>query len=71
MKNHTKNEEQNIAVKGISPKEIKIISELEFNEKKYFKKEDIQHLFKNKKEMTNAIYNLAKKLYEVKNGKIL
>ena len=61
MKTNTKNKEQNIVVKGISPKEIKIISELEFNEKKYFKREDIQHLFKNKKEMTNAIYNLAKK----------
>jgi len=61
MKGYVKNKEQNAEVKGISSKEIKIIAELEFNEKKYFRREDIQHLFKNKKEMTNAIYNLAKK----------
>ena len=61
MKGYVKNKEQNAEVKGISSKEIKIIAEIEFNEKKYFRREDIQHLFKNKKEMTNAIYNLAKK----------
>lgn len=59
MKGYVKNKDQN--VKGISHKEIKIIAELEFNEKRYFKRGDIKHLFKNKKEMTNTIYNLAKK----------
>ena len=61
MKTINKIRTRNVKVKGISHKEIKIISELEFNEKRYFRREDIQHLFKNKREMTNAIYNLAKK----------
>lgn len=56
-----KNEEREVTLKGISHKEIKIIAELEFHEKRYFRREDIKHLFKNKKEMTNVIYNLVKK----------
>lgn len=47
--------------KGISQKEMKVIAELEFQEKRYFKREDIKELFKNNKEMTNTIYNLTKK----------
>lgn len=47
--------------KGVSNKEIKVIAELEFIEKRYFKRKDIVHLFNNKKEMINAIYTLAKK----------
>ena len=48
-------------VKGISQKEIKIIAELEFHEKRYFKREDIEKFFKNTKEIANTIYNLTKK----------
>jgi len=55
MKNQAK------TAKGISNKEVKIIAELEFNEKRYFKRSDIKYLFKNKKEMINTIYRLVKK----------
>ena len=47
--------------KGISNKEVKAVAELEFHERRYFKREDIQHLFKNNKEMTNTLYGLTKK----------
>lgn len=47
--------------KGVSNKEMKVIAELEFNEKRYFVRKDIKHLFKNNKEMTNSIYRLVKK----------
>ena len=58
-KKMTKNDETKL--RGISNKEIKIISDLEFREKKYFTREDIAEHFKNNKEMINTIYSLVKK----------
>jgi len=52
---------KNIKIKGLSEKEIKIVSDLEFKRKYYFSRGDIKNHFKNKKEMTNTIYNLIKK----------
>lgn len=48
-------------LKGLSNKDIKIVSELEFNKKYYFKREDIAKFFKNKKEMINTLFSLNKK----------
>lgn len=48
-------------LKGLSNKDIKIVSELEFNKKYYFKREDIVKFFKNKKEMINTLFSLNKK----------
>lgn len=48
-------------MKNLSKKEIEIISDLEFQEKYYFKREDIQKHFVNKKQMINTIHNLIKK----------
>ena len=48
-------------MKGISNREIKIISELEFNQKYYFTKEDIIHHFNNPEEIKDFIYHLKKK----------
>jgi predicted transcriptional regulator of viral defense system len=56
-----KNKKMNNVAKGISNKEIKVVADLEFKDKKYFRREDIAHVFKNKKEMINTLYNLAKK----------
>lgn len=58
MKTMLKN---NINIRGLSSKEIKIVSDLEFKEKYYFSRDDIEIHFENKKEMINTIYNLAKK----------
>jgi len=48
-------------MKGISKKEIKVISDLEFNRKYYFTNSDIKNHFENKRQMTNTIYLLRKK----------
>lgn len=48
-------------MKGLSKKEIEVISDLEFNKKYYFTREDIQSHFINKKQMINSLYNLTKK----------
>lgn len=47
--------------KGLSNKEIQIVSDLEFREKYYFTREDIIKHFKHKKEMINILYSLVKK----------
>jgi len=52
---------KNIEIKGLSEKEIKIISDFEFRKKYYFTRKDIAKHFKNKKEMINTLYNLTKK----------
>ena len=51
----------NTQLRGLSNKEIKIVSDLEFKEKSYFTREEIAKHFKNKKEMTNTLYSLVKK----------
>jgi predicted transcriptional regulator of viral defense system len=48
-------------MKGISQKEIKIISDLEFNKKYYFTRRDIARHFKNKVQMRDTLHNLHKK----------
>lgn len=48
-------------LRGLSNKDIKIVSELEFNKKYYFKRENIAKFFKNKKEMINTLFSLNKK----------
>lgn len=48
-------------MKGLSKTEIRAVSNLEFAERYYFTREDIVHLFKNKRQMTNVLYRLHKK----------
>lgn len=48
-------------MKGISNKEIQVISDLEFRKKYYFTRHDIEHHFENKRQMINTIYTLRKK----------
>jgi len=48
-------------VKGLSGKELEVISYLELNEKFFFKREDIRKFFKNDNEMNVYIHNLKKK----------
>ena len=48
-------------MKGLSKKEIQIISDLEFRKKYYFTRQDIEKHFDNKRQMINCIYNLHKK----------
>ena len=48
-------------IKGLSRKEMEVISHLEFNQKYFFTREDIQSFFKNTKLMNYYIYNLRKK----------
>ena len=48
-------------MKGLSKKEVEIISDLEFRRKYYFTRGNIASHFKNKKQLINTIYNLAKK----------
>ncbi len=46
---------------GLSKLEIKVVADLEFQEKYYFTRNDIQHHFTSKQQMKDAIYNLRKK----------
>ncbi|MFH1209983.1 MAG: hypothetical protein V1663_04305 [archaeon] len=48
-------------MEGLSKKEIKVISELEFRRLYYFTIEDIKDLFENKRQMINTVYTLRKK----------
>lgn len=48
-------------MKGLSKKEIQIVSDLEFRKKYYFTGEDIKSHFKNKKQMSNIVYTLRSK----------
>lgn|SRR3989338_430301 len=48
-------------MKGLSEKEIKVIAELEFEQKYYFTKKDIAHNFDNKSKIKDFIYRLLKK----------
>lgn len=48
-------------MEGISKKEIKIISDLEFREKYYFRKRDIKRHFCKDTQITKAIFHLRKK----------
>ncbi len=48
-------------MKGLSKKEIQIVSDLEFKKKYYFNIEEIKHHFDNKRQMINIIYTLRKK----------
>ena len=48
-------------MKGLSKKEIEIVSDLEFRKKYYFTNKDIAKFFKNETERRNIIYNLKKK----------
>ena len=45
----------NDTIKSLSKKEVRIISELEFNMKYYFKREDIKHHFDIKKKLIYKI----------------
>ncbi len=48
-------------MKGLSKKEIEIVSDLEFKRKYYFTNKEIVKFFKNETERRNIIYNLKKK----------
>lgn len=48
-------------MKGISSKEIKVISWLELENKRFFTKKDIKQFFKNKNEMNVYIHKLKRK----------
>lgn len=48
-------------MKGLSKKEIEVVSDLEFQEKYYFSKSDIKNHFDSDKQTSNMIYNLRKK----------
>ena len=48
-------------IRGLSAKEMKIVSNLEFSEKYYFTREDIEAYVTHKREMINTIYALVKK----------
>jgi len=48
-------------MKGLSKKEIELISELEFNKKYYFKREDIAHHFKKRSQLNHTIHKLLQK----------
>ncbi len=48
-------------MKGLSKKEIEVISGLEFMKRYYFTSEDIKHKFKNKKQIANTLFRLVKK----------
>lgn len=48
-------------MKGLSKKEIKVVSDLEFQKKYYFTLDNIKAHFKNKKQMLNTVYTLTKK----------
>jgi len=48
-------------MKGLSKKEIEIVSDLEFQKKYYFTGKDISNHFKNQIQRRNTIYNLKKK----------
>jgi len=48
-------------MKGLSKKEIKVVSNLEFNKMYYFTISDIKNHFENKRQMINTIYTLRKK----------
>jgi len=48
-------------MKGLSKKEIELISELEFNKKYYFRREDIAHHFKKRSQLNHTIHKLLQK----------
>jgi len=48
-------------MKGLSNKEIQVISDIEFRKKYYFTTSDITKHFANKKQRINTIYSLRKK----------
>ncbi|MBS3135319.1 hypothetical protein J4406_03065 [Candidatus Woesearchaeota archaeon] len=48
-------------MKGISKKEIRVISDLEFKKIYYFNISDVKNHFKNKRQIINTIYTLRKK----------
>ena len=48
-------------MKGLSKKEVEVISDLEFNKNYYFTREDISKHFKNKTSMRHTIHKLLKK----------
>ncbi len=48
-------------MKGISQKEIKVISDLEFRKKYYFTREDIAGHFTSRVQIRDTLYNLNKK----------
>ena len=48
-------------MKGLSKKEMQAVANLEFDGKYYFSRDDIAHLFKDKRQMINTLYTLHKK----------
>lgn len=46
---------------GLSAREMPVAADLEFRKKYYFTARDIQHHFKNKRQMINTLYALKKK----------
>ncbi len=50
-----------LKMKGLSSKELEIVSKLEFDETYYFSRDDIRPRFENHKQMLNTIYRLKKK----------
>jgi predicted transcriptional regulator of viral defense system len=50
-----------IGIKGLSDKEIKVVSFLELEEKRFFSKKDIKRFFKSKPDLYKYIYSLKRK----------
>lgn len=48
-------------MKGLSKKEIEVVSDIEFRKIYYFSIDDIKSHFKDKKQLSNTIYTLRKK----------
>lgn len=48
-------------MKGLSKKEIELISELEFSKKYYFSRENIAHHFKKRSQLNHTIHKLLQK----------
>lgn len=56
-------------MEGLSKKEIKMVSYLELNEKFFFTRKDIKHLFKSENELNVYLYRLKKKRRLIKLNK--
>lgn len=48
-------------LKELSKKEVEVVSELEFNEKYYFTREDIKHHFEKESQLRHTIHKLIEK----------
>lgn len=48
-------------MQGLSKTEVQAVAELEFKRKYYFTRDDILHIFKEKRQMSNKLYTLHRK----------